>query len=502
MASSKIARPAHLPTEPTTQAILSWLVSLSLGWAHFRGTRILGNDSYNYLEQAKQFREVLPPSIGDLFAHGFSLLGSILMHLGLPAWQSLSLINCLSSLACIYTFSHSIYELPLGWRMRLASVLGLASIPFVFSAQGTLLSEHLFAALTCFILLALSTYPRRSSAVALTVLLPLLVATRYAGVFGILAVALFIARNFFHRRGLRAGIIQYSFSLLIGSSISALLLSTNYFTYGTFSPGDRGASGFSWHHFSDLGLSFLGLISTGLVEKLRDNPQQIGLAIGSAVIASVIALCVERTINPSNRFSIPCACLIISYILSIVAMRSIASFDDLCSSRFSYPILVPVAILLADFFSKSLSSKRLFAGLILIVIFSGMITAGKGVSAQLFGKVESAINVLNSSGGIPPQNIAVSEEALNASAYLQQKTTRAENPEQLQKIKPDIAIIASHALDRKGRHRTYEPQWLAFITQDNCKEGYSIERHDANVTIMRRCRPQIQPISRSPKNPS
>ena len=175
---------------PITVGTIGICCALLLGAIWTRGERLLGNDSWGYLELAKQYRTTPPTHLGDWWPFGFPGLGALVSLSGLSIYVSLVVVSAAAIFAIIVGYwsflPDSCKESPAALMVLLAAVCAPVCPLLVYG----LMSEPLFSAALFGLALSISCWPSRAAIIAAMVLATMAFTIRYVGAcgYGVIAV--------------------------------------------------------------------------------------------------------------------------------------------------------------------------------------------------------------------------------------------------------------------------------------------------------------------------
>jgi len=419
---------SHRAPLTTSLSLSGWMVLLFLlGLIWSRGQRILGHDSFAYLEFAKAFATELPNHFGDWWPYGYPLAGGLLARLGLSAHTALLAISGLSFLSMLCL---TIYALPGAFRNRADTRLIISaaiSAPVCAQLFVGAMSEPLFSALLFGLAISMGAWPKRT-AIGLSALLALLAfCVRYSGVFAFGAVGLYALYQWkeLQLSGNRRFLLG---SLATCTLIATALCWTNYLALGRFAgPQPVGEESIaSWpYHFSQMGWSLIGSLSSGrIVARVENTNEVVAFAIGVMAMAGIGWLLTKSWRSRNSQFTQPVALVAGLYLLSMVTLRATTPFDAISSPRTMLPALFLLTwLLIEQVCASGMRFVRIcaFASLILSV---GL--AGRGISPtqrpDLTVTREFLASILK-----PGDTVAVNARAINLAAYFPNRFCPAGN---------------------------------------------------------------------------
>jgi hypothetical protein len=387
---------------------------LSLTWT--RGDRVLGNDSFGYLERVKQFRESLPTHFGDWWPFGYPLVGAAISRLGLSAYASLIAVAILSYGAIIACFWGALPKEQRGFTALLVLAAACCA-PVCPLLLATILSEPLFSAVLFGLAISLSRWPS-SRAIIVSVIMALgAFGVRYAGAFAlglVLLWALLRREDLKRANNRRLFLITYC----AGVFVAAILCYLNYRYFGRvagpqpigqeeFSSWPRHLAEFCWGSVS-------ALVSSGILRALGgiSNPVCVGAGLaGAGIVAAYLFRVWKKQISVTTAAMV---LLIVSYSLAVVSLRAFTPFDNLSSARTFLPVLFPIAYLVAvDCSPRFTWAVRAIASLFLAI---GVALALRGMSPDIKPDTAEAKSALEAVLK-PGHSVAVNGNARSLAAY-------------------------------------------------------------------------------------
>lgn len=394
-----------------------------------RGQRLLGQDSFAYLAMAKEFAIAPPDHFGNWWPHGYPLAGSLLTHLGLPAYHALMVVT---AGAFFFLLLATWRLLPAGSRSNPVTILlftAVAISPLCAQLMVTNLSEPFFAAALFALVMSLDSWPKRWAICASLGLALLAFSIRYAGVFSFGVVGLYAMMRW---KDLRAAgnLVFLLVALAATFAITAALLWTNFRVFGRITgPQPVGEESlWTWPlHFAQFGWSVVGGFSSShLIARAEVLSPLLVYAIGFAAMGAISLLLLASWTSPVSRMSRPLVFLCGAYILAIVSLRASTPFDALSFPRFFLPICFPLLYLLAT--RERMMRSRLFAGIVCASLLASSALAVRGVSAEQLNDLSTIREALKSALK-PSDDVAVNQPARNLAAYLPNRFDHIGNKE-------------------------------------------------------------------------
>ena len=390
---------------------------LALGALWTRGDRVLGNDSFGYLELAKQFRDHPPTHFGDWWPFGFPLLGTLFSFTGASVYVSLVLVSGIAMFAMIVLFWSVLPENSRGHPAALAILFAGVCAPVCPLSAVTLMSEPLFSALLFALAITLSRWPARSAIATSMLLATIAFTVRYVGAFTFVVVALYGLLSWQELR--RAGCITFFGVTCIAAAIVAgILCYTNYRYSGRVTgPQLVGHESLaSWPvHLADFGWSPVSaFISSGALRWSGGILKPATMTVGFASVSVIAFGILHSWARPHTPAIRPMVLLIGCYLLAIVTLRAITPFDAVSSARTFLPILFPLAYLLIV--QSASKWQRMVMTFSTLSIFVSTLLAIRGMSPEVKTDI-SAVRVALGTVLEPGHKIAVNGEARSLAAY-------------------------------------------------------------------------------------
>jgi len=461
---------------------LATAMVITLATIATRGQRILGHDSFYYLENAKAFSKALPDHLGGCFPAGYPFLASLGIRAGMSPWVSLVGISLLSfalCACCVVTLVHRRNSF-----LWAAIVLALASIPAVYRYSLGVMSEMLFSSLVLMVGLFMARPDKRGSIILSVIFAIAAFCVRYAG--GFLLAVLFAW--VLVQRG--DGLTRWSglapvLSLLIGAVVVVGLVYSNVAKTGYISGCPRGGGmsglGSVFEHASNLGVSPIGLFSDGAV-RLMVGVKSLKTAIGLGFLGLVVLTCTISYLRKSSNYSRPLALVIVGYLVSLIVYRSVAHFDNLSSGRFFIPVVFPLTIVIFEL--VALRWRKLMGFGTLLVITVGIYQAARGVSAETYGDVRSAVDILKRTTS-QADTVLVNGAAASLAAYLDATVILSLHPP-TDLRETHFVAVAARSLDRQGSRRQFEPTWLKIIEEELSRQRVRLLYRDDKAILLQR----------------
>jgi hypothetical protein len=475
-----------------TCVLLAAMIATGMIWT--RGQRILGNDSFYYLEFAKQFREHFPTRFGDWWPFGFPLAGAFLSRLtGISAHSSLNVVSALAFASIIYGF---LLLLPRTIRTKPSTFLfigALACAPVCALLLLETLSEPLFAAAIFCLAFSLAFWPKPSAIISSVALSLLAFCIRYAGIFTFAIVPCFVLLNF---RQLIAAkkLLLVAAAYVLGFTGALALMYTNYRYFGHVTgPQAVGKESLTtWPiHLADFGWAPLGaFISGSLLTKVGGIKTFTALIVGWSSAALMLGLCFVAWRRPFSRFSQPMSLVAAAYLISIVTLRATTPFDAVSNPRTFLPILFPLAFLV---FRKEW--KPFLMPLICLSLVTSLLLASRGISKETYGETSGAAATLKQVVA-PESTIAVNGAAASLAAYFPNHFWPATVTEDgrapiwgpTPRWSPeghDFIVIAATRSGRQGKETSFQGNWLHLIATAVNNGKASMVESNINYIILR-----------------
>jgi hypothetical protein len=395
------------------------LIMMILGLVWTRGQRVLGNDSFGYLELAKHFRQVRPDHLGDWWPFGFPVAGSLICKTGLSTYASLfavSTIGFLAIISCLWWLLPSEVK---SSRLTITIILAAVCAPVCPLLLTGTMSEPLFAAILFGIVLSLSRWPSRTAVLASLFFCLLAFCVRYAGAFTFVMVGFYALLSWSRLVAKRRGglfLVAYVLALIA----LAVLCYSNYRHFGRVTgPQPVGHENFfSWpSHLASFGWSPVAAFSSSKVlEGLGGISNPICFCGGWLLTLGGSYFLFRTWKTPSSPASRPMVLLIICYSLAVVTLRSTTPFDAVSSARTFLPILFPWAYLIVTETPAGLV-RPMSTGAIAL-IGAGVTLASRGISKEVRPDISQARKALETIVQ-PGQSVAVNGTAMSVAAYFE-----------------------------------------------------------------------------------
>jgi hypothetical protein len=401
----------------TRIAFFGTLCVLLLGAIWTRGERVLGNDSYAYLERAKQFRQSFPTHFGDWWPYGFPLLGTAVSLTGLSSYLSLVAVSAAAIFGVVVSFWHFVPGRENKNCVAIFVLLAALCAPVCPLTLVGILSEPLFSACLFGLAFALSCWPSRSAIVLSMVLGTLAFTVRYVGAltYGLIAIhALLLWET------LAATKRRLFFFSLYGAAlaVAAFCCYLNYRHFGRISgPQPVGREQFSsWPvQLAAFGWSPVSaFISGGILKALG------GIAAVQALIAGFTSVLIgaffllRSWLRPATPAVRPLVLIVAAYSVGIVTLRATTPFDDLHSARTFLPILFPLAYM--TLVQVHQRWHRLTILICSVLVVGEIALALRGMSADVKPAIDKGHEAL---GRVlrPNQTVAINGKATSVAAY-------------------------------------------------------------------------------------
>lgn len=354
-------------------------VMLTLGFTWTRGVRVLGQDSFAYVDMVKAFARDFPDRFGDWWPYGYPVSALPLYWLGLSAFTALLLITFASFVFMLTVTGRCLPpDGNLAWRRR-AIIIAVALSPVSAQLMVFDLADPFFAAALVGLAAALAHWPERWAVVAAPILALAAFGIRYAGVFTFGLIGLFAWLRWRELRASGVVIILAASSIVI-AAITAGLLWTNVRAFGHITgPQPMGESSiWSWPvHLADLGLALPAAFgSTHLVQSLQHSYRVPAMIAGLAIMGAIAMLIVSALLRPATRYTTAFAWVAGGYLVTIVTLRAVTPFPELSYPRYLFPAMFPLAILVVSHSGVARSRLVAAAAMASIVVSAGLAARG------------------------------------------------------------------------------------------------------------------------------
>lgn len=462
------------------------MISVEMIWS--RGQRLLGHDSFAYLEFAKQFKAHPPTRLGDWWPFGFPLAGTIVsLATGVSAYTALFIVSALAYWSVLTGFVLQALRSTTTKSTALVFTSALACAPVCSGLLIGPMSEPLFTAALFWLVWSMAYWPKRL-AIAFSVGLALMAfCTRYAGIFALGVVALYALIRF---NCIREKKRLATFVSLYGLGVAAALalMYTNYLFYGhATGPQPVGKESFlSWPiHLADFGWSPVeAFISGALLKNIGGIRSLRALLFGWTSTALMLGLCFYAWKRPISLLARPAALLAAAYMLSIVTLRATTPFDAVSSGRTFLPVLFLLGLL--AFQTCSARAPRAFLAASVLSLVLSLILALRGVSKETYGPIIGArtplARVLTTES-----TIAVNAQAVSLAAYFPNHFFLAADPSALPRSPgaSQFVVIAAKRTGRYGQQAGFEANWLDFADGSLKAGTTSLVERNADFIILR-----------------
>jgi len=451
---------------------------LAVVWT--RANRIIGHDAFYYLKFAKQYTEKWPGQFGNHWPQGYPLIGSFFSEIGFSAYWGLMIVSVLSVVVTAWLTTMLIPARSRRHWSTTALFTGMGAAPVVPLLLKAPLSDWVFTALTVCVIVLLRYWPRPWALWGSAFAAVSAFCVRYAGIFLLGVIGLYGLWVLYSNRKRRTRVHTILSVLSAGGVILALIglnvYQTGYASGAPRSPGGGFAS--VPIHAAHLGWAFIGgLSSPNVAEIIGGVESSGGLAVGYLLLGTVLLLCIRAFVKERHVQSLrPAALVVGSYLVSMIIFRSMSSFNDLSQPRFILPVLFPAGALVI---SQARGKLKSAVGVLAIgVLVAGLFAAGRGISKEIYGNVDTARRAL--SGELAPEDtVLVNGSALRLSAYFENKFRwrRASSlgglVEALSEVRAvDYAVFASQ---REGRFGEGGYQKLSLPYRTVCLRADSLE---------------------------
>ena len=395
-----------------------WMLSmLALGFVWTRGARVLGQDSFAYVDMVKVFAYDFPDRFGDWWPYGYPLAAVPLYWAGVSPFIALLAISAASFLFLFSLTSRCLPAESRYGRGTIAVTAAIALSPVCAQLIVFDLSDPFFAASLLAFAACLAHWPRRWAVAAAPALALAAFSIRYAGVFtyGLVGVCALLEwqRLREHRRlPLLAGS-----SLIVGIVTAALLWSNVRASGHITGPQPIGDSSiWTWPmHFADLGLSLpAAFTSTHFIQAVQHSHPTVMLVLGLAIMTAAMLLVVASFLSPLSPYSRAIALVAGGYIVTIVTMRATTPFPALSYPRYLVPALFPLAFLFVS--RPAVARSRLITAAGVVSVAVSMALAARGIAPEQRPDMTAAQQFL--AGALQPSDIVtVNLAARSLAAY-------------------------------------------------------------------------------------
>jgi len=333
-------------------------------------------------------------------------------------------------------------------RVRFLCLFTLAAAPVLTHQVTSVMSELPFAAVLLGLAVTLSctTSPLAWWLAALLTVTSLCI--RYAGVISFIVL---LSWSCLAYKSLTSPRLKLHAMLACGSAcfFGFLLLAINWFVSGSISGAERGAAdGITYlpHHLSDFGWSISSALAADGVRAIGMQWTAAHTAIGVFLFCGLTALFLRSWFKPLSKWDRPLALIGISYAVGIVVLRCVGDFDPLYNARTFLPALAPTFILGC---LRIQSHPRILAGLLGVLLITGISNAIRGASRQIGGDVRPALSLLRDH--LKANDIiAINDHAFALTAYLSNRTKRVWAADWSKDTSVRFLVIAGEPQNRRG----------------------------------------------------
>jgi hypothetical protein len=465
---------------------VAMIISVEMIWS--RGQRLLGHDSFAYLEFAKQFKEHPPTRLGDWWPFGFPVTGTLVSLLtGVSTYTALFIV---SALAYWSVLSGLVLESLRSTATKLTTLVftsALACAPICAVLLIGPMSEPLFTATLFWLAWSMAYWPKRT-AIAFSVGLALVAfCIRYAGIFAFGVVALYALIRF-NRIREKKSLVTFAILYGLGVAAALVLMYTNYLFYGhATGPQPVGKESFlSWPiHLAAFGWSPVeAFISGALLKDVGGIGNWRALLIGWTSTTLMLGLCLYAWKRPASLVARPAALLAAAYILSMVTLRATTPFDAVSSGRTFLPVLFLLG-LLAFQICRARAPRALVVASVLSLVLS-LILALRGVSKETYGPISGAITPL-ARVLTAESTVAVNAQAVSLAAYFPNHFFLTADPSALPPSPgaSQFVVIVAKRTGRYGQQVGFEANWLDFADGALKAGTASLVERNADFIILR-----------------
>lgn len=466
------------------EVVLATITSAGLALLAFRQGPLLTFDGYHYVEFTKSFATAWPDRFGNHWPFGFPLLGSLLVRLGVPSYPALLILSSLA-LAGWLLFTGLILPPQLRWRGFLLVAFG--SAPIVAAQLAGVLTELPFATALLGLIFSFAYWPSRRALWASAGCAVLALGIRYVGLIALVAFSCWgLVQWRTLRQAGRLGTALLAWASAAGVSLG--LLALNVVKSGYASGAERGhPAGLRDFpaQFSDFGWSLPSALVAGGIRDRIGAETAPGLALGAFFSIFILAWCAEGWLRPRSIFSRPLALVGGGYATGMMVLHCIGDFDALHNGRTFLPVLAPLGLLLCE--RLAVAGRWLFCGGALIVA-SGTIAAGRGISRQINADVHDALPPLRRTLA-PGDAIAINDNAFTVAAYFSQPVIRASSELWAAHPNERFLVAAGAPLTRDGRGGVCPPEWAALAAELNRSGRYRYLLQTSNLLVLERIGP-------------
>ena len=465
------------------ETALATVLAVLLTWLTFRDGPLLTFDGYHYVTFAKDFTHQWPDRFGNHWPFGWPFAGGLLARAGVPAYLALLFLALGSTVALLFGTAVALGSHP----QRRLVLIAIAAAPIVTPQLGGVLTELPFAvaliALGCF----LAQWPRRGALWAAAGCAVLAFTLRYAGLIALAMIALHLVVQWRALRvARRCG--EAVAAWLAAMLVSLALLGWNVVQSGHASGAGRGSppglialpqefASFGWSAPS-------ALLAGGLRDRIGPA-SLVGWSIGAICFSGIAGLCLWAWFKPRSDFSRPLAIVAFGYASGMSVLHCIGEFDALYNARTFLPALAPLAILTAE----RLSGHRLvlFAGCG-VVVASGMLAAGRGISREIGGDVRPAVTALRPLLGAT-DTIAINDHAMSVAAYFSQATERIAAANWSEPPTRRFLVAAGKPTSRDGQGAIVPHEWRELADRLVTTTRYRYLIRESGLIVVERTAP-------------
>jgi hypothetical protein len=425
--------------------------------------------------------EAWPERFGGHWPHGYPLVASFFTEIGLSYYSGLITISVLSVVVTAWLTTFLIpTQIRSHWSTT-ALFAGLGAAPVAPLVLTTPLTDWLFTALVACVVVLIRYWPSPWALWGSTFGVVSAFCIRYAGIFLLGVIGLYGLWILYSTERRRTR-LHTTLSVLVAGGVIVALMGLNLYQTGHVGGASRSSGGGIAAfpiHAAHLGWAFIGGLSSPNVAGIIGGVESpIGIIIGYTVLGFALFLCV-RTFFRERYVQMlrPAALVVGSYLVSMIVFRSMSSFNDLSQPRFILPALFPIGAIVI---SQARGKLKSAVGVLAIgVVVVGLFAAGRGISKEVYGNVDTARHVL--SDELASQDtVLVNGRALRLSAYFENtfRWRRASSLDGLDEALGEVRTVdfAVFAAQREGRFGEGGYQELSRLYRTVCARADSLER--------------------------
>ncbi len=398
--------------------LLSSVAATILAIVWTRAERLVGHDAFYYLKYAKRYTEAWPDQFATHWPHGYPLAASFIAEVGLSAYWGLTIISVLSVAVTAWLTTFLIPARRRAHWSTTALFAGIGAAPVAPLLLTTPLTDWLFAALVACVIVLIRYWPSPWALWGTAFGVVSAFCVRYAGILLLGVTGLYGLWVLYSTEKHRTR-LHTTLSVLVTGGVIVALMGLNLYQTGHLSGAARSSGGGLASfpiHAAHLGWAFIGGLSSPNVAGIVGGVESpVGIVTGYAVLGIVLLLCVHAFLRERRVQSLrPAALVVGSYLICMIILRSISSFNDLSQPRFILPVLFPTSALLI---SQAWGKFKSVVGVIAIGIMAvGLFAAGHGISKETHGNIETAQRALDAELA-PGDTVLVNGRARRLSAY-------------------------------------------------------------------------------------